>query len=512
MGASDLLSKEVLTSSIATVVSGKGSKFEVPLPDQDKLCLLSDGMLYVAQSYQKDMAVLSYQDLLRRNSVKFRTKAVTVDEIQRLYAGATSASSPRDSTFRQNQVVALVREGVKRRASDVHFRNYEKHTEVWMRIDGFLEKIHVFKSEDGVALCGTMYGSMCDVADPTYEPRKNQDGRLKREYLQSCGLYGARIATRPMEYGNVVVLRLLYNQGTRPTLQDLGYLFEQIVLISRMTKRTIGINIFSGPTGSGKSTSLEALLSQLLAEFAYRIHLLTIEDPTEYVIPGAVQTPIICDKDDPEEVARAWVKSISNAMRLDPDAIMIGEMRDRDSAMTAFRAAMTGHGVWTTLHANNAIQILDRLRDMGVDLSFITDAALVTGLINQSLAPLNCPKCKRPYLKHRYEVDADLQQRIEHFCRPESVFLKGNDKGCPHCGGKGYLGRRVIAECVIPNQRLMNEYRNAGASSARSYWVNELQGITKCAHLIRCVNEGLIDPTLGEQKVCTLDEDELTLI
>lgn len=512
MGASELPNKGMSASSVATVASSKGAKFEVPLADQDKLCLLSDGMLYVAQSYQKDMAVLSYQDLLRRNNIKFRTKVVAVDEIQRLYAGAASASPTRDSTFRQNQVVALVREGVKRRASDVHFRNYEKHTEVWMRIDGFLEKIHVFKSEDGVALCGTMYGSMCDVADPTYELRKSQDGRLKREYLQSCGLYGARIATRPMEYGNLVVLRLLYNQGKRPTLQDLGYLYEQILLITRMTKRTTGINIFSGPTGSGKSTSLEALLSQLLSEFNYRIHLLTIEDPTEYVIPGAVQTPIICDKDDPEEVARTWVKSISNAVRLDPDVMMIGEMRDRDSAIAAFRAAMTGHGMWTTLHANNSMQILDRLRDMGVDLSFITDASLVTGLINQSLAPLNCPKCKRPYLKHRYEVDADVQERIERFCNPESVFLKGVDKGCPHCAGKGYLGRRVIAECVIPNQRLMNEYRAAGASAARSYWVKEMQGITKCAHLIRRINEGLIDPGLGEQKVCTLDEDELTLI
>lgn len=512
MGASDLPDKNIAVVTGASVVSARGARFEVPVNDQDKLCLLSNGMLYVAQSYQTDMAVLSYMELLRRNKVKFNMRVVSVDEIQRLYAGASTAESGRDDTFRQSQVIALVRDAVKRRASDVHFRNFEQFTEVWMRIDGFLQKCHTFKSEDGMALCGTMYGSMCDVAESQYKHRKSQDGRLKREFLQACGLYGARIATRPMEYGNVVVLRLLYNQGKRPTLQDLGYLPEQIALITRMTKRTTGINIFSGPTGSGKSTSLEALLSQLLTEFQYRIHLLTIEDPTEYVIPGAVQTPILCDKDDPDEVARAWVKSIANAMRLDPDVIMVGEMRDRDSAVTAFRAAMTGHGVWTTLHANNAMQILDRLRDMGVDLGFVTDAALLTGLINQSLVPLNCPKCRRPYVKHQHEVDDDLQERIARFCIPEKVFLKGNDKGCPHCGGKGYFGRRVVAECIVPTQKLMNEYRSAGASAARSYWVRDMHGITKCGHLIRRINEGMVDPAFGEQKVCTLDEDELTLV
>jgi type II secretory ATPase GspE/PulE/Tfp pilus assembly ATPase PilB-like protein len=505
------LSDSARLDSSAYILSGKGMKFEIPLPDQDKLCLLSDGMLYVAQSYQTDMVVLSYMELLRRNKMPFTVKIVTVDEIQRLHGHAHTLRVKQDNTFRQTQVVTLIREGVKRRASDIHFRNYERHTEIWMRIDGFLEKSHVLNSEDGMAMCGTMYGSMCDVADPTYELRKSQDGRLKRQYLNSCGLHGARIATRPMEYGNIVVLRLLYNAEAAPSLHNLGYLQEQILLISRMTNRTTGINIFSGPTGSGKSTSLKILLSQLLTQFNYHIHLLTIEDPPEYMIEGAVQTPILCDKDVPEEVARAWVKSISNAMRLDPDTIMIGEMRDHESAVTAFRAAMTGHGVWTTLHANNAIQILDRLRDMQVDLSFITDASLMTGLINQSLVPLNCDSCKRPYLQHADEIEPTLRARIEQYCQPEKVLLKGTDKGCAQCGGKGYMGRHAVAECIIPDQKMMNLYKTSGASAARSYWVKEKKGITKCAHLIHYINQGLVDPLIGEQKVCALDEDLLTL-
>jgi general secretion pathway protein E len=495
----------------AVVVSKDGDRFPVSAASRDKMCLLATDELLVATHYKADMEVLSYQELLRRGGVKFHVKLVSVDVIQRLYAGAKGETTS-SNTHRQNEVVGLIQRAVSMRASDIHFRGYEKHAEVWFRVDGYLTKFTTWKAEDGKEVCATMYGSMCDVAEETYKDRKSQDGRLKREFLQACGLYGARIATRPMEYGNLVVLRLLYQQGARPTLSDLGYLVEQVALISRMTRRTTGINIFSGPTGSGKSTSLEALLSQLLKEFEYKIHLLTLEDPTEYVIDGAVQTPIICDKDDPAEVSRGWTKAISNAMRLDPDVIMIGEMRDRDSAVTAFRAAMTGHGVWTTLHANNAMQILDRLRDVGVDLSFITDAALVTGLINQSLAPVSCPKCRRPYVRYKKEVPDDVQERIERFCRPEAVYLRGNDIGCPECNGRGFKGRQVVAECIVPNQRLMNEYRNSGASAARSFWVKELGGITKCAHLARLVNAGVVDPMLGEQKVCTLDEDELTLV
>lgn len=504
MGANDSL-------IVAAIASGRGAKYEVPAADLDKLCLMTDGTLYVASAYSKDMSVLSYMELLRRNKLQFKVQLTSVDEIQRVYS-SSSTSGGGDNSTRQEQVIALIKKGVERGASDIHFRNYAKHTEAWMRIDGFLEldKRDVFKPEDGAALCGTMYRSMCDVAEGDYIPTKSQDGRISREFLSACGLVGARIATRPMDYGNEAVLRLL-TRKKRQTLRELGYMDQQLKVMHRMTERTRGINIFSGETGSGKSTSLEVLLSELLVVHKYKIKLLTIEDPPEYVIPGAVQTPILCDKRDPEAVAREWARSISNALRLDPDVMMIGEMRDVDSAVAAFRAAMTGHGVWTTLHANDAIQILERLRDMGVDISLLTDASTVTGLINQSLAPKNCDHCKRPYLKYRHEVHEDLRERIELYCEPDKVFLKGNDRGCPHCNGKGYKGRTAVAETVVPTQAMMNVFKRDGKAAARKYWVEHQGGVTKAQHLIHKINEGVIDPHLGEQMVCALDEDAITL-
>lgn len=495
----------------ASIASGRGTKFEVPPSDSDKLCLMTDGTLYVASSYSRDMSVLSYQELLRRNGINFKVQLASVDEIQRMYVSVSQANDG-DSSIRQEQVIRILKMAVDRRASDIHIRNFAKHTEIWMRIDGFLQldKKDVLKSEDGGAICGTIYRSMCDEADSDYVVSRAQDARIKAEFANKAGLVSARVATTPTDQGNLMVIRLLY-RNARYSLIDMGYMSQQNDVLRRMTKRTHGVNIFSGATGSGKSTSLEVLLSELLAYTQYKINVLTIENPPEYVIAGAVQTSIKCDSKDHEALAREWARSISRSLRLDPDVMMVGEIRDKDSAIAAFKLAMTGHGVWATLHANDAVAILDRLKSEGVDLDIVTDASTVTGLINQSLVPKNCESCKRPYLRHKHEVEPDLRERIEMHCDVEKVFLKGNDRGCPHCGGRGYHGRTVVAECVVPTQSFMNVYKREGKAAARAYWVGQMRGITKNQHLIHKVNEGMVDPLLGEQSVCPLDEDHITL-
>lgn len=140
-----------------------------------------------------------------------------------------------------------------------------------------------------------------------------------------------------------------------------------------------------------------------------------------------------------------------------------------------------------------------------------TDASLVTGLINQSLVPVNCPNCRRKYSTARHALPNDLQERVERFCNPDTVYVRGRNPGCPVCGGRGYKGRSVVAEAIAPTQKLMNLYRQGGSSAARTAWVREYAGISKCMHLIRKINAGEVDPLFAEQQVCRLDHDAITL-
>lgn len=497
-----------------SVLSGTGGAFSMAAELQAIACFTDDGILHVSASHKTSHHVLGYMERLNRNGAVFQLKEVSLGDIHRLYKSQSAsehaiATKEEDTTRRQDEVVQIMREASELGSSDVHFIVKDLFCLILFRVHGELQRMHQYSRDHGLSLCATLYNSMCDVAEPVFNPNRGQDARVSVDYLGRCGLIGARVATRPSDVGLAMVLRLLKPRQSEMTLDDLGYLKEQIDLIRSMGRRTSGINIISGATGSGKSTTLELLLGQLAKSHEYKLNIITVEDPPEYKIPGVVQTPIICDKDDHEAVSREWARSITNLMRLDPDVMMIGEIRDTGSATAAIRAAMTGHGVWASLHANDPISILERLRDIGVDINQITDPATVTGLINQSLVRRLCPHCKRPYAEHRSTVDPDLADRIDRTCIASQVYLAGD--GCEHCRGSGVVGRFVVAEVLVPTLGFMTTYRAEGKAAARAYWVKKMHGITRCAHLIRRINEGHVDPRHGERSVGPLDDDLITL-
>jgi type II secretory ATPase GspE/PulE/Tfp pilus assembly ATPase PilB-like protein len=192
-------------------------------------------------------------------------------------------------------------------------------------------------------------------------------------------------------------------------------------------------------------------------------------------------------------------------MRLDPDYLMYGEIRDLFAAVAAMRGAMTGHGVWSTLHTNTAIGILQRLLDLGVDPTLLYDPALLTGMINQSLLPKLCQHCKQRFVDRRQHLDQNLVERIDKSCTAETVYVRG--PGCDHCRQTGFSGRSVVAEVLMPNLRFMRVFRERGPAEARNYWVQHMAGITKHAHAIRRINEGLYDPAAAEIIIGPLDMD-----
>lgn len=494
-----------------------GVDFALPSEQQEFMCLTSDGILYVSEAHRASHHVMEYRERLSRRKYPHKVRLVRHTEVAGLYKDLkSSTASVDDPSIRQSEVIRIMRDAVGRGASDVHFRMESDSTRIKIRVDGELEDYPDIGLQHGQALVSTIYQSMCDIAQPVYMPNKPQDARLSSVHTAALGLKGARLATRPTDIGQVAVLRLLYRHKIKATLANLGFLQEQIADTKRMTARTSGINIVSGPTGSGKSTTLEALLSQLLVDLEFKRNLITLEDPPEYEIPGAVQTPIQYSSDaTDDEISAAWARAISNLMRLDPDLAMIGEMRDYASAIAAFRAAMTGHGIWTTLHANDVVGILGRLKDMGVDMSLVTDPQIVTGMISQRLVSRVCPSCRQPFRAFRHLVDEAVAERVEKYCDADNVWLVGsgetNGDICKDCGGRGTKGRVLIAETLVPTKGFMDEFLKNGQTDARKYWVAQMGGITRNQVLIRRINEGMVDPSRGETNICLLDEDMMIL-
>jgi len=322
-------------------------------------------------------------------------------------------------------VGALLVDAVKRGSSDIHFEPEFAFLRVRYRIDGVLEQVRSLHKNywPGIAVRLKVISGM-NIA----ETRAPQDGRI------SLNLNGRpvdfRVATQPTIHGENIVLRVLDREKSIINLDQMGLPKHVLNTLSLMLARPEGILILTGPTGSGKTTTLYSLLSQINVE---SVNIMTLEDPVEYPVAMMRQTSV-------NEAAKMdFVNGIRSMMRQDPDIILVGEVRDKDTAEMAFRAAMTGHQVFTTLHTNSALGAFPRLLDIGILPDII--AGNVIGVIAQRLVRMLCSHCKEPYHPSREErqvlgVDADPALKIY---RPA---------GCKHCNFRGYRGRTAIMEIL----------------------------------------------------------------
>ncbi|ECZ6831317.1 hypothetical protein GQ191_001519 [Salmonella enterica] len=234
-----------------------------------------------------------------------------------------------DVSQRQAEVLGYFQTARQIGSSDIHVTTSPGLTRIEMRVHGDLVTVAELGEQDGESLAATIVLSMCDVTEVQFFPMRKQDGRVAATFLKKVGLFGARYSHTPTADGLHFVMRTINDDGDRvPSLAQLGFLSAQVVLVQRILRLPEGMVILSGPTGSGKSTTLRSFSRIWLERTGFLKRLLTVEDPPEGRIAGAIQTPIICDKADEAEVRRAWERAISSALRLDPDAIMPGELRD----------------------------------------------------------------------------------------------------------------------------------------------------------------------------------------
>lgn len=489
----------------ALPLTHRGARFELVPSMQEILCLLDDGRLLVSRSHLHNPNVRAFRARLTRIGVDFSLHAVELSDISRAYSGAR-VSARQDVNASDMQIYAreLFKRAVRLRASDIHIRVSQRaNTRILFRVHNDLEFQEEQTYEFGHQLCTTIYQAMADVADATYESLSAQDARISDRNKIPYGLDGIRVATSPQVDGHIMVLRLLYNDtDNQADTTALGYTAAQAQGFFLMKKKPTGISIIGGPTGSGKSTTLQRLLSSIIRESGGRKNVITVEDPPEYPIPGAVQTPVT-NAESEEERARAFQSAIKAAMRLDPDVMMIGEVRDTPSARLAVQAAMTGHQVWTTLHANGAFQIVDRLIDLGVPPELVCDPAIVTGLTCQRLLKVLCGHCRKPIEEAAHTLSGEDLTRVMSVLPDARLYLRG--AGCPRCGGAGITGRTVVAESILTNDALMSRLRRGERSEAIAYWRQEMRGMSMLEHAIEKVRSGVVDPFQAEEVVGLLD-------
>lgn len=339
----------------------------------------------------------------------------------------------------------MIEEAARIKSSDIHLEAYEERCRVRFRIDGKLVERYVVGKHDYPALINKIkIKANLDIS----EKRLPQDGRII--FTGNGRKFDIRVSVLPTLHGEKIVLRLLSRDATQIDLNFLGFLEGQLTGYLEGVKKPNGIVLISGPTGSGKTTTLYATLKLLNKQ---ETNILTIEDPIEYTLEGINQVQL------KEAIGLDFASAMRTFLRQDPDIIMVGEIRDAETAQMAIRAALTGHLVLSTIHTNSAWGTITRLIDMGIAPYLV--ASTLNLSVAQRLIRLLCPLCKK-------ETTLSPSQYPPGYRAPRAMGSHWIPVGCPHCYYTGYKGRRALYE-IIPVDGYLKEKIRSNEHDIKSY-------------------------------------------
>ncbi len=388
-----------------------------------------------------------------------------------------------------SRIKTIISGALRNRASDIHLEPMPDGLRVRYRIDGILRNITTLPLEvSRRATIALKVMADMDIA----ESRRPQDARISEKYASDqeaeLGL-DLRVSTLPCVGGEKAVIRLLPRKNTFSSIEELGFSKKALAVYQDWLQQPQGMIIFTGPTGSGKTSTLYTSLQTVAKD---HVNVVTVENPVEYVLPGITQTQVH------ELAGMTFAAGLRAILRQDPDIIMIGEIRDSETAETAVRAALTGHLVLTTLHTNDAISAIPRLKDLGPDPGFISDALL--GVVAQRLVRKNCPYCAEPYTP----TATDLKVLG---LKPAQAHLKAwrQGRGCSKCFHSGFLGREAIVE-LFNVDSTVRQIIYEGSMTQLYYYVNEANfdsfrsaaiekvttGVTTVAEVLRVIPQNAL--------------------
>ena len=502
--------KDLFSNGNECVTASAGS---FPVNDETRamLALFSNGRFFVTEDHKYDGRVLGFEYLAKKRRLQIgQPEYVSSQNLQEIYNYAVqmhnaSAISTDDETQRQTRMqrdfVTVISRAAINHVSDIHIVVAE-HTTVMFRVNGLMQTEMEYNKEWGESFVRAAFAS-ADISDANYAQNEYQAAqKLGRTPLRGSGgrlvlpknVLGLRLQFNPIAFGSrYVVIRILYSDETPPgeeSIKALGYGQYELETFRYLRSIPTGIVIVSGPTGSGKSTTLQRNMIAMLQERNYETNLITVEDPPEYPIPGARQMPVT-NAGVEEAKDREFTKALSAALRSDPDSLMIGEIRTLSAADLAFRGALSGHNVWTTLHANTAAAVLLRLRDIGVENFKLEDPSIMRGMLAQRLFRRLCPHCR---IQAKTQLDNPAVQRLREAYGDigvERAYLRG--PGCEECDFHGVSGRTAIAEFILPDATFLDLMLKGESQKALNYWITDLNGRTLRENAVERLFNGILD-------------------
>lgn len=508
---------DYLFSNGNRLLTATGARMELSKDVQSLIAYFSGGEIIISRTHKYDGRVLAFLDLLRERNMPMRVPFYSdlglVSAIYKTYeehlGGSVRSSRTEYDNQMQKDFVDIIAKAAAQKVSDVHIEVADQTT-IYFRIDGSMQPVLEYNSAWGESFVRAAFAS-ADISNSNYAQNEYQsaqkDGRTplrgtKDLYLPN-GVTSIRMQFNPIAFGTrYVVMRLLYDNPSEgiKTEQEFGE-YEQNMLM-RLRAYPTGLVIVAGPTSSGKSTTLVRNMSLMLKERNYEINMITVENPVEQKIFGAHQMPVVNAMNE-EQRDEKYTEALAAALRSDPDTLMVGEIRTLAAAQLTVRGALSGHNVWTTLHANSAMAALTRLLDMGVEAFKLKEETLMRGLVSMRLFKKLCPYCREALINH--PEHSAYKRVLDAFGMVglKQTFIKG--QGCSECNGSGTSGRVKAGEIIITNSEFLRLALAGNTDMAMKYWLEEMDGRTLKEAAAELMLKGIIGVDELERWVGLLD-------
>ena len=519
-GLENANSKEILDYLFANnnrLLTAYAAELALPKDTQNLVAYFSGGEIIISRTHKYDGRVLAFIDLLQQNNrvIKepFYSDLGLLSNIykthdERLGSGNSHSRVDYDNQM-QKDFVDIIARAAAQKVSDIHIEVADQTT-IYFRIDGSMQPVLEYNSSWGESFVRAAFAS-ADISNSSYAQNEYQtaqkDGRTPlrgtKDLYLPAGVLGIRMQFNPIAFGSqYVVMRLLYDNPSEGIKSEQEFNDYEQKLLLRLRSAPTGLVIVAGPTSSGKSTTLVRNMALMLKERRYEINLITVEDPAEQKIFGAHQMPVVNAVNEEQREAK-FTEALAAALRSDPDTLMVGEIRTLSAAQLTVKGALSGHNVWTTLHANSAMGALMRLLDMGVEAFKLKDETMIRGLISMRLFKKLCPHCRERLAdKHNHPAYNRVKDAFGELGLNQ-VYVRG--PGCEYCNGTGTAGRIKAGEIIITNSEFLNLALAGETESALKYWLEKMNGRTLKEAAIELMLRGIIGVDELERWVGMLD-------